>query len=136
MRAALIAAPEFRGQGPLGLLIAVHQADFPGPPGHTSDEVDQAIAVGVGGIAADGVDTGALDSEIQFSTGARGKAVPIGRRGWCLAMGLVAIGREGHSEAARRVYTRQEENAACWRQLATRSACVCGRRRRTDRSLP
>ena len=85
---------------------------------------------------ADGVDTGALDSEIQFSTGARGKAVPIGRRGWCLAMGLVAIGREGHSEAARRVYTRQEENAACWRQLATRSACVCGRRRRTDRSLP
>ena len=50
---------------------------------------------------ADGVDTGALDSEIQFSTGARGKAVPIGGRGWCLAMGLVAIGREGHSEAAR-----------------------------------
>ena len=42
---------------------------------------------------ADGVDTGALDTEIQFSTGARGKAVPIGRRGWCLAMGLVAIGR-------------------------------------------
>ena len=53
---------------------------------------------------ADGVDTGALDAEIQFSTGARGKAVPIGRRGWrgwCLATGLVAIGREGHSEAAR-----------------------------------
>ena len=64
----LIELSERFRQPPLGLVIAVHQANLLGPPGHAGDEVEQPVAVGVGGIAADGVDTGLYleDLAVQF----------------------------------------------------------------------